>query len=78
MYECADCGATFEEATMISFAIITLGEADGADTVLEASAWDRMQDIATKFEGQVVLLKVTPRTDNPNAVSIDHIQALEV
>ena len=49
VYECADCGATFEEATMISFAIITLGEADGADTVLEASAWDRMQDIASNF-----------------------------
>ena len=63
---------------MISFAIITLGEADGADAVPEASAWDRMQDVAANFEGQVVFMKVTPRTDNPNAVSIDHIQALDV
>jgi len=72
-YVCTSCGDTFEDARFAEFAVVQLMDATGAD-VLDASAWDVMCDLIQPLEGQEVIFKVTPRTDNPEAVSIDHIQ----
>ena len=73
MHVCTGCFAEFNDPKESAFVIVMLS--DGADgPQLEASAWDALIDRLHDSVGQNVLLKVTPRNDNAEAVSIDHLQ----
>ena len=72
--ECIHCVDQTEDPIEASFAIVSLGDQDD-EALLEATAWDSLMEKAQNSVGDTVILKVTPRTDKDDAVSIDHIKA---